>query len=142
MSTVIWTPIVAGVMTDLQERKLYGARVSMYGAAVIVYWTLDGTTGTASVFDANVMPMVDVVAEDPSNPQAWTNTAHWGPMLRQDIMANMAPYSWVTTYDSGNALWQTAVGQNTLPEAAGTRELAGTGGSISKRSAFLYAMGT
>jgi hypothetical protein len=142
MSTVVWTGIAAGTMTDLQERKLYGARVDLYGAAIVVYWTADGTTGGASLFSSTRMPMVEVMIADPSNAQAWTNNGNWGPMLRQDMLTNMAPYAWTTVWDSTNSFWYTVISQGSIYEGTGIHTLVGAGTVNSKRPAFIYAMGT
>lgn len=149
MSTVIWAAPTSGTMTAarLFERGLYGARANLYGNAITIYWTDDGTATGNSLFSTTYMPWVEVVAADTLDPQAWTNAAMWGPMLRSDYMANMTPYCWETHYDSTNSIWFTYVSQgnpaNTVG-TAGTHALdgrrAGASVILAKRPIFLYAL--
>lgn len=142
--TNAWTAISAGTMVDLQERLCYGARADVYGTAIRVNWSRDGTDSGASLFTTTIMPMVDVIAADPTNTHAWTTAGHHGPMLRPEFVTGQIPYLWETLYDSGNSIWYTHVSQLNLPNLGtglqyGDRSASGP--TLSRRPVFLWAMG-
>lgn len=144
MASLRWTAITSGTMVaaTLAERRMFAAKTDIYGSAVRIYWTADGTEGGASLFDTTSIPWVEVVAADTTNPQAWTNAAMWGPMLRQEYLSNMQPYAWETR--STGVRWFTTIAQGS-PENTGTTDIQGVrGGSsslVAKRPIIAYAVG-
>jgi hypothetical protein len=145
MASILWPTHGAGTMdsADLRARVFCGARADMYGTAVRVYWTLNGEASGDPIF-YEYMPMVLVMASSPTNAQAWTNTAQWGTMLRDDFVSNAAPYARVTAWDATNETYYTDVSQgNPANSATGAANGQRSGSSIqvARRPIFLLALG-
>lgn len=131
----IWTPIVTGTMIDLDERRMYAVRLDIYGQAQAVHWTEDGTPTGTSLFGTADMPTVEVTVADANSSGGWTRDGCFGAMGRQEYNQSMGVYSWVTEYDSGNAVWLTKV-FNGSPYGTGA-----SAGIVHKRPCWLFAVG-
>ena len=118
-AALVWNDISSGTMSasQINGRGFRSVIVELTGQNVKIWWTVDGTDSTATIFGTSDPPWINVIIMDKGDRRAFSDTYLGGPMFEYGITSGFNPYAWNTGFDSGTPFaWYTTIYQQGDPQ--------------------------